>query len=139
MVGLKVATNWQVFEQCVSNRIARARASLAKLVEVKTEKDGLVLDVMAEESTDLEVVGAPHFREIVFPDEEVFFIAPGGSVQQRGIAIRPPESRKCRALRLREYRRKLGSDLVVERLTCRVSRDKDIVARTRELKVVYGR
>ena len=51
MVGLKVTTNRQVFEQCVSNRIARARASLAKLVEVTAKKNKLILDVMAEEST----------------------------------------------------------------------------------------
>jgi hypothetical protein len=90
MVGLSVTTKWQVFKQRVRNRIASARAGLAKLVEVTAKKNKLILYVMAEKSTDLEIVGIPHFGEVILPDEKILVVVPWRRMQQRGIAIRTP-------------------------------------------------
>src|SRR5262249_41866796 len=62
VVRLGVTTEWQVFEQDVGNRVARAAVRPTNLVEQEITYGPLILDVMAEESADLEIVGTYHFR-----------------------------------------------------------------------------
>src|SRR2546422_6776583 len=139
MIRFGVVSDGNVFEQYVGHRMASMALRRGNGVKLITADVGLILLVPAVECSDLEVVGSNDFREVIFPDKEVFAILPWRLVPQRFVTTWPPyKTRECRALWMREDGRENALNGVVERLRARAGVDEDIVAGTRKLKLVDG-
>ncbi len=92
----------------------------------------LVFEVVTKETAELPLVRSFNEGEVVFPTVEVFTIGPGRLVPDVRVTACAPEKRwnsaANGAVTVREDRRNLGSNLILQRLRVRRSGDDDVVA-----------
>src|SRR6185369_7350836 len=140
---LGVVEQRRIFQQQVGDAVSGNFATTLNrklLVTTTRAAAGLILEVVTEETAELQIVCTGDQREVVFPDVKVFAVLPRRLVPDVGVTTRAPEQRRRSAANrtvVREDRRELGSDFGLQRFRSRVGRDDDVVAGDRELELVY--
>ena len=135
-INLSVISYWQILDQYFCNRVPSARVAVLYEVETAVAINLLILDVMAEEAPNLDIMIAPNFGKIVLPDEQVLVIHPRRLVPQHVISICPPDKAGIAGSWMRKYCGELGGYFLIERFTGRAGFDEDIIPGSRELELI---
>ncbi len=80
MVDLHIIDQRQIPDQQISQTVTRFVATPLDEVKGIGANGLLILDIVAEERTELEIMGTHYFREVILPDEKVLVIGPRGLV-----------------------------------------------------------
>src|SRR5215203_4930577 len=134
-----------VAEQKVCNTVTSLLAAALNrslLIATARANARLVLEIVTEESTKLQVMRARNEREIIFPNIEILAVVPGRLVPDVCVTACSPEERRDRAANVsicfRKHGRYCRCDFIFQRLAFRRRGDNDVVTGDRKLKFVNG-
>src|SRR3989440_1183239 len=139
MVDLGVTSQRYIFEKNLCYEIARVGGCPTILRNAVSSLGQFILDVMADQGAEFQIAFSSNFRKVVFPNKQILMILPRRLMPKSRISIRTPVGWQAHARLLREDRRKLGSDIIVESLACFIRRNLNVVSGARELELVNRR